>query len=215
MGVRVAKGSPGGSREYSHRLIPGLPRRAPGAVHDGSKFSTRREAAGDTPRTRGIPPKWLQDEPASAGQPRGLHPPPPPPRGGNLKAQNQATVSWGRRGGGKPARGPGANSGRGSPEGTVESPRRRTRAGAGPRGAPPPPSPRLPRPGPRSPRARGYPLSRGAHTRTPRRHTRPRRPRRGGPGPAAAPGWSPPPGLPSAPTPTRPREPRLGDAALT
>lgn len=65
MGVRVAKGSRGGSREYSHRLIPGLPRREPGVVHDGSKFSTRREAAGDTPQTRGIPPKWLQDAPAS------------------------------------------------------------------------------------------------------------------------------------------------------
>lgn len=117
MGVRVAKGSPGGSREYSHRLIPGLPRRAPGAVHDGSKFSTRRKAAGDTPRTRGIPPKWLQDEPASAGQPRGLHPPPPPPRGGNLKAQNQATVSWGRGGRasrrGDPARTAGAEARRG------------------------------------------------------------------------------------------------------
>lgn len=58
-----------------------------------------------------------------------------------------------------------------------------------------------PRPGPRSPRARGSPLSRGAHTRTPRRHTGPRQPRRGGPGPVAAPGRSPPRRPPERPHP--------------
>lgn len=62
MGVRMAEGSPGGSREYSYRLIPGLPRRAPGAVHDGSKFSTRRPR-GTLPALAGFPQNGSKTSP--------------------------------------------------------------------------------------------------------------------------------------------------------
>lgn len=63
VGVRVAKGSRRGSREYSHRLIPGRPRREPGAAHDGSKFSTPREASGDTPGLAGFPQNGSKTRP--------------------------------------------------------------------------------------------------------------------------------------------------------
>lgn len=198
VGVRVAKGSRGGSREYSNRLIPraGLRRREPGGVRGGSKLSTPREAAGDAPQTRGIPPKWLQDAPASPGRPRGLHPPPPPPRGGNLKAQNQATVSRGRGVGGvgwwrtsrrgDPARPAGAETRRVPRGGVGEGwggDSRESRAGHGPgwggararrssRRTAPPPQPRRPRPGGGAPRE-GLPVvsPRAVPHRTP--HTRP------------------------------------------
>lgn len=205
----MAKGSRRGSRGYSNRLLPGLPRREPGGVHKGSKFSPGGWPRGTLPRRRrGIPPKWLQDAPASASQPRGLHPPPPPPRGGNLKAEDRATVSRGV--GAQPVPGPARNSRSGNLEGPGGQPRVRGRARgtaeAGPRGAPPA---RRRGPGPIEEPRRGAPrcLARAHthHTQAPRPGPAPpRRPRPRGCAPAQA---SPSPRPPQRPHP-RPRHPR-------
>ncbi|XP_062946245.1 collagen alpha-1(II) chain-like [Cynocephalus volans] len=116
-----------------------------------------------------MPPKWLQDATASA-TPEDSIPSPPPPRGGNLKAQNQATVSWGLGG-------PVRNIRNGSPESpggqaTVQG-RAQRPAEAGVR-----PGPQRRGPGEGTPP--GLPtVSLRAHTprtRTPARTAPPRRP---------------------------------------
>lgn len=133
------------------------------------------------------------------GQPRGLHPPSPPPRGVNLKALNQATVSWGVGGpagardrcltvGAETRRVLGDN--RESGTGRADH-----RGRPGPGGAPPPPA-EAARPGRGAPRARS-PMSRRAHTHhTP--HPSPGSPSAGAPRRCALPSPS------GAPTPTRP-----------
>lgn len=98
VGVRVPKGS----CEYSNRLIPGQPRRAPSGVLKAQSLAPGGRPRETLPRRPlGIPLKWLQD---TTAWPAGRTPSPAPaPTRWKLKNSEQAIVSWGM--GDRPARG--------------------------------------------------------------------------------------------------------------